>query len=90
MSGSSRMRELVLGYEDDSEYGPIVRLLLAIRGSFLLSTIALGCVMILAGIAVEVALTNQGVVAAMLLIWGVSGIIYGLLGFAFVLAIEYQ
>ena len=87
---TSVIRDLVFGNAaDDAEHGPIVRLLLAIRGSFLRFTIFLGVVMIVAGVAVEYTLTYQSVLAAMLLVWGVSAIIFGLLGFGFVLAIEY-
>jgi len=67
------------------EYGPLVRVVLAIRRSFMVFTIFLGFVMILSGVVVEYAFTNQGVLAAMLVIWGVSAIVFGALGYGLVI-----
>lgn len=72
---------------DYAEHSPVIRLLLAIRRSLLLFTITLGVVMILSSIVVELAFANQGVFAAMLLIWGVSAIIFGVLGFVVMLVL---
>lgn len=90
MSGS--MREMIFGDPEDrsEDHGPIIRLLLAIRGSFLLFTVSLGIAMILSGFVVDVTFANQGVIAAMLVIWGISAIIYGMLGFVFILGVEYR
>lgn len=64
-----------------SEHGPLVSTLLAIRRSFLVFTVFLGFVMILGGIVTELVFANQGVVAAMLVIWGISAVFFGSLGF---------
>ena len=87
MLGMSAMNERVTdGSEADSdgdysEDNPVIRLLLAIRRSLLLFTITLGVLMIVSSVVVELVFANQGVLAAMLLIWGVSAIIFGALGF---------
>jgi len=90
MSETSTVEDSFDDSGDDSEHGPIIRLLLAIRGSFPLFAIFLGIVMIVAGVAVELTFTYQGVLAAMLVVWGVSAILYGALGFVFALAIQFR
>jgi uncharacterized membrane protein YdbT with pleckstrin-like domain len=64
-----------------SEQGPLVQTLLAIRRSFLVFTVFLGFVMILGGVVTELVFTNQGVVAAMLVVWGISAVICGTIGY---------
>lgn len=67
------------------EYGPLIRVLLAIRRSFMVFSIFLGFVMIAGGVVVEYVFTNQGVFAAMLVIWGGSAIFFGTLGYGLVI-----
>lgn len=70
---------------DESEPGPIVRFLLMIRRSLTMFTLAIGAAMVIAGIALELVLVNQGVLAAMLVIWGVSFLIIGIIGYGFIM-----
>lgn len=69
----------------ESEPGLVVQFLLTIRRSLTMFTIALGVAMILGGVALEFTLANQGVLAAMLVIWGVSGLAIGLVGYGFIM-----
>jgi hypothetical protein len=72
---------------DDADHPPIIRILLAIRGSFLLFVATMGVVMILLGATV---LGGQGVIAAMFAIWGVSAVIYASGGVLFLRLIGYR
>lgn len=74
-------------HPDDQESGVsavVLRVLLAIRGSFLLFTVAVGIIMVLAGF-----LLGQGVVAGLLGILGASAIVYGILGYLVIGLIDY-
>lgn len=54
----------------------IAELLVAIRSSFIYFVWAVGSLMFVSGVILQ-----DGVMAAMLTIWGISAIIYGVLGF---------
>lgn len=72
---------------DDQESGvagAVLRVLLAIRGSFLLFTIAVGILMTLAGF-----LLGQGVIAGLLGLLGASAVVYGFLGYLVIELIGY-
>jgi hypothetical protein len=56
---------------DNSVLAAIVRVLYAIRGSFTVFIFALGVVWLLLGLALQ-----SGVIAGMLVIWGVSAMIF--------------
>ena len=80
-SGASEAKKYL-----DEDRNIAVRVLLAIRGSLLLFTMAFGVLLALLGVVVEFTLANQGVLAAMLVIWGVSFVFFGILGFAALIA----
>jgi hypothetical protein len=91
MSATGRLKWLVFGeFEDEmDDLGLLARLAVAIRSSFLRFTIFLGLVWIVCGVILNLVVADQGTVAAMLVIWGVSAILYGLLGFIVVILIGY-
>jgi|GEM_PF-3545156 len=72
----------------ESEPGPVVQILLALRRSLTMFTLALGVTMIVAGVVLEFTLANQGVLAAMLVIWGLSALVVGILGYGFIIWIR--
>lgn len=87
-----RLKWLVFGEfetQNEEDIGPIARLAIAIRSSLLRFAVFLGLVMIASGLAIDAAVGDQGTVAAMLVIWGVSSVLYGLLGFLVVILIGY-
>jgi len=73
-----------------SGHGPVIRVLLAVRGSFNIFTISLGIVAVAISIFMELISFQQGVLAALFMIWGVSAIILGLSGLVFLRLIGYR
>jgi hypothetical protein len=71
----------------DEDHNPLVKLLLKIRGSFLLFTAAVGVFMILAALLIY---GGTGVLSAMFTIWGVSAILYAAGGLLFLRVIGYR
>lgn len=76
--------------EEESEHGLFIRLLLAIRGSFNLFTICLGLITVALSIFMELIQFQEGVMAALFMIWGVSAIILGVSGLLFLSWIGYR
>jgi hypothetical protein len=66
---------------------PVIRVLLAIRSSFLLFIATLGILLFLVGVVLY---GGRGVLAAMFAIWGVSAVLYAGFGFLFLKVIGYQ
>jgi predicted phage tail protein len=73
-----------------SGHGPLIRVLLAIRGSFNVFTISLGIVAVAVSIFMELVNFQQGVLAALFIIWGVSAVLLGLSGLLFLRLIGYR
>lgn len=67
----------------------LIALLLTIRGSFLAFMMFLGGLLFLAGLLID-PLESYGEVAAMLVIWGVTLVVYGLIGYAVMWLIGYR
>lgn len=71
-------------YRLDEDRGPLVRLSLAIRGSFLAFVTTLGVVFLVLAVVlsnhVPVPYLNSGVLSGMLAVWGVSAFVYAALG----------
>jgi hypothetical protein len=84
------------GHEADTNslYDLVVSVLLAIRSSFLTFVAALGVAMLLLGaFGPMIPVVNgvmKGVVAGMFGIWGVSAIVYAVIGFGFLRLIGYR
>lgn len=66
-------------------FGAILRILYAIRGSFLVFVLAVGIVWTAVGLYLQ-----EGVIAAMLVIWGVSAILYAGIGYGSLKLIKYN
>jgi lipopolysaccharide export LptBFGC system permease protein LptF len=73
----------------DTSRNPLIRVLLAIRQSFLLFIVALGVFMIGTGFVFQ-QLGMYYVLAAMFAIWGVSAILYAVGGYFFLKVIGYR
>jgi hypothetical protein len=75
----------------DTDRHTAIRLLLAIRSSFLLFIVATGVFFVaLASAPSPVGLGGTGVLAAMFAIWGLSAILYAVVGFVFLTVIGYR
>jgi hypothetical protein len=64
---------------------PLLRILLAIRGSFLLFIVSIGVLLIVTGVTIM-----DGVVAGMFGIWGISCLLYAGIGYGLLNLIGYH
>ena len=69
-------------YRLDDDQGPLVRLSLAIRSSFLAFVATLGVVFLVLAVVLSehVPFVTNGVISGMLVVWGVSAFAYAGLG----------
>jgi len=79
-------------YRLDDDQGPLVRLSLAVRGSFLAFVATLGAVFLLIALALSehVPGVHHGVLSGMLVVWGVSAFVYAGLGHVALRLIGYR
>ena len=68
----------------EEEHNPVIKILLTIRSSFLLFMMTLGIILFVIG-----GMIAEGVPAGMFAIWGVSAVLYALLGVGFLRLIGY-
>lgn len=64
----------------EEDPGPIIRLLLAIRGSFIYSVVALGVIFLILGVLNALLGLVRPLMSGMFFMWGISAILYGLGG----------
>jgi hypothetical protein len=74
----------------DEPQNPLVRLALKIRGSFLAFITAFSVLLVVLAIVIDVLALKRGVIQAMFLIWGVSGLIYAGGGYLMLELIGYR
>jgi hypothetical protein len=75
---------------DDRPDNPLIRLALTIRQSFLAFIAAGSVLMIILALVIDVLALKRGVIQAMFLIWGISGLIYAGGGFLLLRLIGYR
>lgn len=75
---------------DEEEPGPVIRLLLAIRGSFLYSVITLGVILAVLGVLNQLLGFVRPLMSGMLFMWGISAIVYGIVGIVGLRVIGYS
>lgn len=74
----------------DEPQNPLVRVALLIRGSFLAFITAGSIFLVLLAIVIDVLALKRGVIQAMFLIWGISGLIYAGGGYLLLELIGYR
>jgi hypothetical protein len=71
----------------DSDASLLFRIAVMIRRSILLFSIFAGFLMLASSVVIDAVFANQGVLAAMFVIWGASAIFFGALGWVAVVAL---
>ena len=75
---------------DDTPDNPLIRIALAIRSSFLVAVLAGSIFLIVAALVIDALSLKRGVIQAMFLIWGISGVLYAVGGFVVLRLIGYR
>ena len=76
--------------QSDEQQGPVIRLLLAIRGSFLYTVMTIGVTFVVLGVLNQQLTFVRPLMSGMFFMWGISAIVYGILGIGALRLIGYN